>query len=243
MSRGLAVSAVLISGILCLGQQPSSTVKPFVLFEEEQMYGKDSSQPQHTFNRIVARRADGSRMEAFSGTSQDGQTAWSVTIWDVPNGKRMVLEPFTGSVSTSRLSSSEMANELAVQGTCDTTKSEALRASEAGTTLLGYKAVRFVDPEVDEDEEDGFHRETWIARELDCFPLKVTEKWEKHASRNEYTVTKVEEGDPPADLFIVPMEYQERSPGQVEAIYTALYGKEYFGNVVARLDSDYYSHQ
>jgi hypothetical protein len=97
---------------------------------------------------------------------------------------------------------------------------------------------------LDTAQNDDERSESWVALDLDCFPMQEIQTSEAGA-RNEFTATRVEEGEPAASLFTIPSDYVERSPGQIEAVYVARYGEPLygFGRVLETLDSAYFSHQ
>jgi hypothetical protein len=101
-------------------------------------------------------------------------------------------------------------------------------------TMLGHKAYQIVH------QEHDLQVTSWVAPELNCFPLQKTESFPK-GEKNVWTVVKIVEGQPPARMFAPPAVYVERSPTQVESLYEKMFGgkKLYPKRMVDHADSEY----
>jgi len=219
--------------------------KPFVAYSRVLRFSSQQREPavqQGTF----ARRSDGSFVRSFEVTSPAGEVGWSVDIVDVPNRKYVALEPFTKSATTFYRTDSEVGESVAATGTCDslgldaeaglpTRRVQAISPQQrVWDTLLGRKVAQVIE------RFEVATTERWVAPDLDCFALRKSE-WSSTGAHNEYTVTKLEEGEPPDSMFQIPSEYLETSPLQVEAAYAARYpGHALFGESMARLVDERY---
>jgi len=191
----------------------------------------------------IARRMDGSLVESFMVTgsdSPDGNEREAVFIWDIPSRRNVMLEPFTKSVMTQVLSPKEIANFLSSQKAC----SEAILPAEGnGSTeqLLGHAVVRV------EEQLKVVDTVSWVAPDLDCFPLEQTVTFldPQHSGlHHNDVVTKIEEGDPPSSMFVVPSDYTERSPLELQTEYARKYGGvKFWGTTVDDAERHYREHQ
>jgi hypothetical protein len=224
------------------GQSQSSqgvgAVKPFTVYQHEVMHSPDPKDPPIEVDRVVARRSDGSHMESFTTVSPAGEHGVVVGIREVGTGRAISLEPYTKSVSTRyHLSPDEMTEERGSLRSCTASQSALFSAAESLPKMLGHIVA------LDTAQNDDERSESWVALDLDCFPMQEIST--RRGARNEFTVTRVEEGEPSVSLFTIPSDYVERSPGQIEAVYVARYGEPLygFGRVLETLDSAYFSHQ
>jgi hypothetical protein len=108
--------------------------------------------------------------------------------------------------------------------------------SESTEQLLGHAVVRV------EEKLKAVHTVSWVAPDLDCFPLRqsVTFLNTQHAGlHHEDVVTKIEERDPPSSMFAVPLDYTERSPLELQAEYARKYGGvKFWGTTVGTTVDD-----
>jgi hypothetical protein len=192
----------------------------------------------------IARRMDGSLVESFMVTgsdSPDGNEREAVFIWDIPSRHNVMLEPFTKSVMTQVLSPKEIANFLSSQKACSEASLPAEGNGASTEQLLGHAVVRV------EEQLKVVDTVSWVAPDLDCFPLKQTFTFldPQHAGiRHEDVVTKIEERDPPSSMFAVPSDYTERSPAELQAEYSRKYGGvKFFGTTVDDAERHYRQHQ
>jgi hypothetical protein len=191
----------------------------------------------------IARRMDGSLVRSFivkDSDSPNGDEGKAVFIWDIPSRHNVMLEPFTMSAMTQVLSPKEIADFLNSQKAC----SGAILSSEGtGATeqLLGHAVVRV------EEQSKVIDTVSWVAPDLDCFPLKQTFTFldPQHAGiRHEDVVTKIEQRDPPNSMFAVRSDYTERSPAELQAEYARKYGGvKFFGTTVDDAERHYRQHQ
>src|SRR6202034_1151946 len=195
-------------------QSPAFT--PFVLSERETHFSGTNVTKEVDYT--IARRMDGSLIRSFiikDSDSLDGNPREAVFIWDVPSRHSVMLEPFTMSAMTQVLSPEEIADFLSSQKAC----SEAILSPDGnGPTeqLLGHAVVRV------EEKLEVVHTVSWLAPDLDCFPLKQTVTFldsQQPVVRRDDVVTKIEETDPPSSMIAVPSDYTERSPLVLQAEY------------------------
>src|ERR1700728_2744326 len=220
-------------------QSPAFT--PFVVSERVTHFSgaKVTKEVDYT----IARRRDGSLVRSFiikDSDSPDGNPREAVFIWDIPSRHNVMLEPFTMSVMTQVLSPKEIADFLSSQKAC----SEAILSPDGnGPTeqLLGHAVVRV------EERLEVVHTVSWLAPDLDCFPLKQTVTFlysQQPVGRRDDVVTKIEETDPPSSMFAVPSDYTERSPLELQAEYARKYsGVKFFGTTVDDAERHYRQHQ
>jgi hypothetical protein len=100
--------------------------------------------------------------------------------------------------------------------------------------MLGYRVIPITK------ESSSGTLASWIAPDLDCFPLMETYT-STRGPRNERVVTRVDLGEPPESLFAIPDEYTERSPFELDAVWAAQYaGRTFWGADVQRMGDRYF---
>lgn len=202
--------------------------RPFVLYERELNMSADNVVSKEV-DFTVARRADGSLMRSFviAGTaSPNGEEGKVVFIWDVPAHMKVALEPFTKSAMTQYLASAEVVDFVSTENACSGIQVQLPNGSQALATMLGRPVIRV------EQSDDMQRVVRWVAPDLDCYPLKKT-IWflepQRDVSYQDTTATQIEEGSPPSSLFMLPSDYTERSPLELETEYTGKFGHPFYG--------------
>jgi hypothetical protein len=218
--------------------------KPFVLQERELNKTANGTVTKEV-DFTVARRADGSLMRSFviKGTdSPSGEDGKVVFIWDIAAGTKSTLEPFTKSVMTQHLSSAETQDFVSSQHACGKIQGQTSNDSRPLSTMLGYSVIRV------EDVDNVERVVRLVAPDLDCYPLEKT-TWFLEPTRGgdfqDTIVTKIELGEPQSSLFMLPSDYTERSPLQIESEYAAKFsGHPFFGKHLAQeAEKQYRRHQ
>jgi hypothetical protein len=226
------------------GSAQTVAFKPFVLHEQETTFNSDKVAIKEV-DFTIARRADGSLMKSFPITGTDspsGKDAQAVLIWEVANRQDIALEPFTNSVMTQHRSPKEVSDFVGSQHECAADGVLSSSSGRSTSTMLGHLVVQI------EQNSATLQSVSWVAPDLDCYPLKKTNTFldPKHAGTyQEIVVTKLDEGIPPATMFTVPSDYTERSPLQIEAQYTRQFsGHSFFGRDNAKnAEHQYQRHQ
>jgi len=244
----LCLALVLLAGGLKVGSGARSqssprspAFRPFLISEREIHFSHMNVVKEVDYR--TARRADGSLVTSFiikDSDSPDGSEGNTVFIWDTPSRKNIMLEPFTKSSMTQIRSPKEMTDFLSSQKAC----SEAILSPNANRSteqLLGYAVVRV------EETSNVIHTVSWVAPDLDCFPLGQTVALldPKHAGlHHDVIVTKIEDGDPPSSMFTVPSDYTERSPLEIQAEYARKYGgRQFWGTTADDAERQYRQHR
>jgi hypothetical protein len=218
-----------------------SRFKPFTLTEQELYFSKGDAVPKEV-DHVVARRADGSLVRSFVVTgsdSPDGTEGTHVMILNVPSRLQITLESFTRSSMTRKLSKEKLDSRLSDEPFCDGLAKAARRKAGADSqTVLGYRVFP-----VREKNRDWIS-EKWVAPVLDCYPLKETVQFLDSSGQedghNLTMVKTVKEGEPSSELFLVPGDYTERSPAEVEKIYASKYpGHELYGKMLPNIERSY----
>lgn len=221
-------------------QTQGKQFKPFVLYEQELNFSGNNVVAKEV-DYTIARRADGSSMKSFTvSDSPNGQEGKAVFIWDVSARQDMMLEPFTRSVMTQHRSAAEIADFVRSESCPDLIPSP--NNGQPPTTMLGHNVIRV------EEKWDTEEIVSWIAPDLDCYPLQKTVRPLDAKFNGDYqttTVTKIEEGAPRNSLFTVPADYPELSPLQLEEEYSAKFpGHRFFGREGAEnAERQYRQHQ
>jgi hypothetical protein len=210
---------------------PSAVFTPFILSQRVTHFSRNDEAVKYV-DYTIARRSDGSLAKHFivkDSDSPDGSEGNAVFIWDVPSRQNIMLEPFTKSAMTQIYSPEEVSDFLSSQNAC----SDAILSPHADRSteqLLGYPVIRV------EETSQTEHTVSWVAPKLDCFPLRktVTLLDAKQPGRHsDSVVTSIQQGDPPDSLFVVPPEYSERSPLEIQSEYARISGgHQFFGNAV-----------
>ncbi len=230
--RYLAVVAALLSasGVVTAfqttPQERGSSFEPFIAHQVTKHMAPDGApesgvESYHTY----ARRRDGSRVHMFRVTSPDGEAAQMVEILDYRKRTSVTLEPFTKSVITVHVSSEEIERKRGLESAC--ASRHGVRTEEEPRQEFGVEATHVRD-----EFGNGFVFDRWIAPELGCLTLHETAE-HRSGARNETKVTQLIRGEPPQELFRVPEDYTERSPFQVDLVYSKKYsGAVLFGERV-----------
>jgi hypothetical protein len=223
--------------------QQSLAFAPFVLSERVTHFSLSNEAVKYV-DFTIARRADGSMVRSFivkDSDSPDGSEGKAVFIWDVPSRQNIMLEPFTKSVMTQLRSPKEIADFLSSQKAC----SEAIvspNADRSTEQLLDQATVRV------EETLNSIHTVTWVAPDLDCFPVRQTyavlDSKKQVGLHHDTVVTKIEMGEPPSSMFVVPPDYTERSPLEIQTEYARKYGgRQFFGTTLDDAERQYRQHQ
>jgi hypothetical protein len=245
----LCLGLALLVGGFRLGSEARSqsgsqfpVFKPFILSERVTHFSRSDMVVKYV-DYTIARRSDGSLVRSFivkDSDSPDGSEGNAVFIWDVPSRQNIMLEPFTKSAMTQIRSPKEMADFLSSQKAC-TGAMLSEKGDRSTEKLLGYPVIRV------EETSTIMHTVSWVAPELDCFPLRQTVALldAKHAGLHHDTVvSKIEEGEPPSYIFVVPREYSERSPVEIQTEYARKYsGRQFWGTTVDNAERQYRQHQ
>ena len=220
----------------------SHVFRPFVLSEHVTHFSQKNVGVKEV-DWTIARRADGSLVESFNvkdSDSPDGNERIAVFIWDVPSRRNIMLEPFTKSAMTQFRSPKEIADFLSSQQAC----SDAIVSANSGRSteqFLGYTVVRL------EETSKAMNTISWVAPDLDCFPLRQTVTFLEpaHAGlHHEDVATKIDEVEPPSSMFDVPWDYIERSPAEIQAEYSRKFGGvQFWGTSVDDAERQYRQHQ
>lgn len=226
--------------------QTDTAFRPFVLHQQTLDFSSDMTAPPKRRDSTIARRSDGSRMNEDlmpASDSPNGQGTLLRQFWDVTGRRSVLLEPFTMSVMTQYLSDSEIANYLSSEHGCSDLESSESSAQSAAarsiSTMLGHAVVQV------EDSDAHIKATSWVAPDLDCYPLKRT-LWflDLQGEYQQTTVRDIVIGEPPDSMFDVGKDYTERSPSQVEAEYmTRFPGHELFGTQLSLVESQYEAHR
>lgn len=169
-------------------------------------------------------RSDGSTMRGrrLVKPGNRGETEQR-TITDLSQGKRILVDGLTDSLSTVFLS----------QNSVTRAKGRALSACPAvdrstRSNILGYEVFRWTY-----DQHGGgqvFRNEEWLAPDLNCLSLKTTVLAGTSESdlrmSNVEEVIEVKRGEPDASLFAIPSTYSERSPQSVAEEFRHRYPEE-----------------
>jgi hypothetical protein len=221
-------------------------VKPFIAKRREASYPPGPNAQPKVLVRNLARRSDGSTVERYEVASPSGEFGEVIDGSDLRIGKGFVLEPFTRSLTTFYLSDREIGQRRAAQDACGesevrTALSAAPRTSEPRPAVLGFDLVR-VDYAPPSSRRVEIVR--WVAPSLGCLALRETQSFPATGGHNDLEIVGLNQAEPPDSAFDIPDGYVERSPAEVEAAYSAKYGKPYYGQpAVAAIDKRYHDHQ
>jgi len=147
-----------------------------------------------------------------------------VEISDLQTGKSVILEPFTKSSITVPLTGEQIEQRRRAESECASNRGVVV---EDNGEKMGVPVTRLRD-----EFGAGFVVDGWISPELGCLALSELAE-SKSGAHNETLVTQLITSDPPDDLFKVPQGYTERSPAQVDQVYSERYnGNTLFGKKV-----------
>jgi hypothetical protein len=187
---------------------------PFLAHRTTQFLG-DGAAPASSFHSTLARTADGSWAHSYEvrydPQREDGATRTVLEFVDVSRLVTVHVEPVTQSITTRHFSIADLPTEAGA-GFPACEGSENAPGLERAT-MLGFDVVRL-------SSRDGGDSEVkWVAPALDCYPL-----WSLFTAWNGRQVleivTDIEVGPPPANLFSPPPGYVERSPRQIQSLYS-----------------------
>lgn len=230
-SRIVLLFAALVATLAPQSAFPKSPVKAFTVHLRETYSG--SRPPSFEPDRVIARKSDGSYTSAYNLLSPDGESGTVVQIVNVRDSNSIYLQPFTKTKSTYYHTGAEMESRVNAMTNCDRWKPVSAKTESA--TILGLRAVHVITKEV-----GGGTWDSWIAPDLDCFPLVETYT-SRTGNRNERIVTLLEFGEPAEVLFAIPPDFIEVSPLQQEALYNAKYpGKSLWEYALQPLADQYF---
>ena len=165
--------------------------------------------------KVWAVRSDGSVVEPRFSTAPDGQMYQQRIITDAAQGKRIVVDGITESITTYVLTDRAVRALRTPGGGCLN------RKGEEAEPVFGYATVRVEMPLADKTVQE------WLAPELNCVPLRSTlsklmpDGTQRVLVRRE--VGDVAFGEPDAALFTAP-DWPEWSPSQVLELFRQKYG-------------------
>jgi hypothetical protein len=151
-------------------------------------------------------------------------------IFDLRNERKLIVDPSTKSIITRGYGRQELLSNITNME--DESCPDNLESLPRGEAYLGYR-TRFIKTHEDPDTD----QERWIVPELECFPVKSVVR--RGSAHNEVNAISLNEGEPSRDLAFVPPDYAERSPSEIEEIYSKSMGKPLFGALTRRLEADY----
>lgn len=162
--------------------------------------------------RFWAQRSDGSTAEGFSKTLRDGSTTSGKTVTLIPERKQVVVQDYTGSVTTRFLNDAALLNHKTGPSdpTCMTHPELMRQYTVLGQgEFLGFQVVKLAL------EDKTSREEVWEAPDLGCQSLfyKLELKREDGTVEKgaEEIATSVVLGEPPNQLFAITAAYTERS--------------------------------
>ena len=215
---------------------PKTPVKAFTIYQRQTDYGSKGNAAA-SYEIVIGRKSNGSYVHRYDADSPDGEWGIAVEIFDVESLSSVHLSPFTRTKSTYYKTEAEMANLVNNLASCegrqevlpppDPTKGES-------ANMLGFRVVPVTV------KQAGTVLASWIAPDLDCFPLMETYTV-PGSTRSETVVTRVDRGEPAESLFAVPPDFVEVSPAQLEALHGAKYpGHAFWGDLVQRMNDQYF---
>jgi len=202
----LAALVVLLSVAFAARPVP---ITPFTAQTTEAEYDNDGIQKSIEL-RTTAVKASGVQVETLD--TLDGRHVWNSTILDLNKAVRISLDPATESATTYPMNSKEIVTARQILNSCADSPGAEHRS------LWGHMTFKNID-----DRQAGtssFHTESWLAPDLNCFPLEVTMVFFRSGVRigkKSKQVTSLTVGEPAASLFVVPPGFVERTPSEVFA--------------------------
>lgn len=206
----MALAAVASAGVIVVSNvnAQQTTISPFTATLIESRFGNHGQKTrQETLLQAV--RSDGSSVTLTNRTFPDGKQYQERTIIDLRNRKRIVIDPATESVTTYSLSAPAIAAIVAKFTSCRKIQGEK-------QDINGHAAVH----EVVHTGLSPVVHDRWLALDLNCFPMKQTvlkDAGKPQSTHNEIATISISLGEPDAALFMVPLNYTERSPDEVMA--------------------------
>ncbi len=194
-----------------------ANIVPFVARRTTQYFGRSPGMLS-SMDSTFARRSDSSWAHSYDvqydAQLQDGSRRRVFEYVDVSSLTAVHSEPVTQSIMTLHLTATDLPlNVEAGFKACD--GSETAPGPEH-STMLDFEVVKL------SVTEQGDTEVKWVAPALDCFPIQST--FTTHDGRRVNTiVNSIEVGQPPAELFLPPMGYVERSPKQTRSVYQMVF--------------------
>ena len=184
-------------------------ITPFTAQTTEIEYDNDGIQKSIEL-RTTAVNASGVQVDTLD--TLDGRNVGNSIILDLNKGVRTSLDPATESTTTYPMNSKAVAVARQILNSCvDSPRAE-------HRSLWGHVTFKKID-----DRQAGtssFHTESWLAPDLNCFPLESTVVVFRSGVRmgqKSKQVTSLTAGEPAASLFVVPPGFIERTPSEVLA--------------------------
>jgi len=219
---------------MLVAQAASGPITPFTARTTMTQFDKDGLVTA-TEVMINAVRSDGSQV--MLRESINNRSVGAKSLVDVPSRKRISVDPLTRSITTYSLAADDIAALRPQPSACN---------GGERNNIQGRDVFQKATDEV--FGEKNQHRESWLAPELGCFPLrsKVT-----LSVNGMLKLTKTEEvfllvvGEPDRSLFAVPADYTERSPSEVFRERARIKGTtcRECDSAGQKLDEAYRSHQ
>lgn len=213
----------------------NGTHKAFTAFEIEKRYDT-SGVEGYEESRTYAVRPDGSSAWFATRRSPDGRPVIFGEIYDVPGQRVTVVDGFTESLTTTKLTSAELDFQEGVDHTCE--------SSTEHSVVLGQDVAKVTNPI---SSTHPLETTKWNAPALNCYSLSRTDVKYVDGKPGPKTVRDVAfliPGEPSAVLFTAPSTYVERSPTQVADEFERRFGRRpYSGIVQKRAEASYQARQ
>ena len=184
---------------------------------------------------VEAHRSDGSQaIELQRHVYIPGRPAESHenrTIFDLPARRRVMIDPFTESMSTMALSD-ELVQHFSTRHDClSTTEHQSIEMSPQVGTILGYRVVKKITTPPTPIDGRVMRFEGWVATELDCYQLRSTildvTDLNAPVTRTQFEVVEIIPGEPDSSIFEIPSGFTERSPEDVEREFARRKGEPF----------------
>ena len=223
-------------------QVPQSSVPkvPFTANLKKRFFSSDNDSQPAEMNITYARKADGSFVNQIDTESPTGEKGKLIEIWDKQRSYNVVLETFTKSKITYQYSPSKFAKTISSlqDATCQASE-KASKLENSLITFAGHHQNHRVVT-VDVNTGESMTTDELFVPELDCFVTRSSVK-RSDGAKNETIVQSLQEGSPNEFYFTIPNDYVERSPLEVEKLYSEKFsGTGFFGSSAAkRLNNTY----
>jgi hypothetical protein len=187
----------------------SVPITPFTAQTTEIEYDNDGIQKSIEL-RTTAVNSSGVQVDILD--TLDGRYVGNSIILDLNKAVRISLDPATESTTTYPMYTKAVAAGRQILNSCADPPGAEHRS------LWGHVTFKKID-----DRQAGissFHTESWLAPEINCFPLEATVALFRSGVRmgqKNKQVTSLTVGEPAASLFLVPPAFIERTPSQVFA--------------------------
>lgn len=225
---------------------------PFTATVATNWFKEGSEIPAVSEESTIGIRSDGSRGETkfrwlLTEGHERGVATKALTL--LSEGRYISLHPAIQAKSTMALKASEVAILQAKRSTnCADSAAHYSSIEPDAATINGLATYRLVSEVTD---VDGNRRvvEEFRAPQLNCFSLStsqvVYDPQGKVTSRMTKVVKSLRHGDPTDNLFVVPDEYQERTPSEVLLLTAQARGEsltaECERNTANRADQKYHA--